>query len=297
MELALIFAVGWVSSHVFGEKRDEYEHSQDSHRDKYMRRLAAKHPHWSKARQSRYLQNAARRNAAGHLAYLFRHGWSSTFNDFVDGWKKAKDAHEEWKAEHPKDKPSRWQTLKAGWGDQAKRRQKTTADRTPKSAYVPDPEKPTPPKPTTDETDRTGGTESADDSATGPQLTDDLTRSAQIYTWPGTRAGAPINPAGSTNRSTTMEFNFDRTRTEMNGINEFTTRTLSVVEQIIADAMAGENLSRDTETMGHLASLQEALSNASAQATAVAASMTKHASGQEYANTGTAANTDYLRSS
>jgi hypothetical protein len=127
MEIAFIFAIGWVASHVFGEKRDEYAASQEGHRGKYLQKLRSDHPSWNHSRQEKYLRNATRRNALGHFAYLLRHGWSSTFNDFGDGWKKAKDAHEEWKSEHPKDKPGRWQMLKAGWADGDRQRKEAAA--------------------------------------------------------------------------------------------------------------------------------------------------------------------------
>jgi hypothetical protein len=69
-----------------------------------------------------------------------------------------------------------------------------------------------------------------------------------------------------------------------------------VIEQIIADAIAGD-MNKDPEAMGHLASLQEALSNVAAHANAFVDSVNKHASGQEYANSGHAAKTEYLQSS
>lgn len=127
MELAFIFCIGWVVSHAFGEKRDEYSASQEGHRDKYLAKLGRSHPSWGHARRERYLHNAARRNAAGHWAYLLRHGWSSTFNDFAHGWNNAKTAHGEWKAERPEDRPSPWRMLKSGWNDNSRRRKEEVA--------------------------------------------------------------------------------------------------------------------------------------------------------------------------
>jgi hypothetical protein len=142
---AAIFAIGWVMSHAFSEKRDEYGASQEAHREKYLTKLDKHHPSWGRARRERYLNNAARRNALGHFAYLLRHGWSSTFNDFAHGWKNAKTAHEEWKAEHPKDRPSRWQTLKNGWNDNGQRRREAAeAAAAEREAKADD----TPPEPT-----------------------------------------------------------------------------------------------------------------------------------------------------
>lgn len=303
MEIMFLFAAGWVLSHVFGEKRDEYEHAQDAHREKYMKRLGEKHPNWSQARRARYLQNAARRNALGHFAYLLRHGWSSTFNDFTHGWDKAKQAHKEWKAEHPKDgsKPSRWETFKAGWrtnkatrgAEKAKQQQAaTTSKPTPKPTPDPDDGKPAVPQ------QREEPNPTPKD---GPWLTDEQARDADILPWPSGKS-APANPtpgnnAGSTNGSTTVEYNFDASKAVIAQMGVDATAKLSVIEQIIADVMAAGDLKSDTETMSHLASLQEALSNVHAHAHAFIGSVNKHAAGQEYANTGHAASTEYLKSS
>lgn len=329
---AFVFALGWVASHAFGEKRDEYEHAQDAHREKYMNRLAQKHPHWSKARQARYLQNAARRNAAGHLAYLLRHGWSSTFNDFTHGWKTAKAAHEEWKAERAAngESPSPLQALKAGW-----RRNKATREAekakaapiepspAPTSAPAPDPhwrEKHdlenkyqryaelrrrsgsdlTPAQLVSEvDVDRDKAEELAQSwndrfqhENPEPAGTD---ADAKVLPITGRATKAPGNTAGSTNGSTTVEYSLDASKAAISEIGEYNGAKISVIEQIIADAIAG-NLSADTESMSHLANLQEALANVRAHANAFVDSVTKHAAGQEYANTGHAANTDYLKS-
>lgn len=293
---AFVFVLGWVASHAFGEKRDEYEHSQDAHREKYMRKLADKHPSWSKARQARYLQNAARRNALGHFAYLLRHGWSSTFNDFAHGWDKAKAAHEEWKAEHPKDdkKPSWWATFKAGIQKERATRyvEKAKAEPAqPKQAPTPAVTPPPVPAPTP---------AADDETETDPWLTDDEARDAQIFPWPAGKP-APANQtpgdnAGQTNGSTTVEYNLDATKAGISEIGQYATSKMSMIEQIVADAMAG-GMSADQEAMGLLASLNEALRNVAAYASAFVDSVNKHASGQEYANSGHAANTDYLKSS
>ena len=296
MEIMVIFAMGWVMSHAFGEKRDEYEHAQDAHREKYMRRLADKHPSWSKARQARYLQNATRRNAAGHLAYLLRHGWSSTFNDFVHGWDKAKAAHEEWKAEHPKGekKPGWWATLKAGWGTQKKTRD---AEKAKKAETQTPPEPPTPP---------TGGIPDPR-PVPEPEKTPDHDlwpgdEDAKVLPWqPRNRTNpnpkqTPGDKAGSTNGSTTMEYNLDASKAAISEIGNYTNSKISMIEQIIADAIAGD-MNKDPESMSHLANLQEALSNVTAHANAFVDGLNKHSGGQEYANTGHAASTSYLQSS
>lgn len=330
MEILFVFAAGWVLSHAFGEKRDEYERSQDAHREKYMRRLAEKHPNWSKARQARYLQNAARRNALGHLAYLLRHGWSSTFNDFAHGWKTAKVAHEEWKAERAAngDHPSVWETFKAGF----RRNKATRAAEKAKAAPVqPAPAPESAPEPNPSWREKHELEEQYQRYAelrrrSGSHLTPaQLVREVDVdqdkaeelaQSWsdryerenPGSESDAKIlpltsrttktpgNTAGSTDGSTTVEYNLDASKAAISEIGAFAVSKISMLEQIIADAIAGENLSRDTESMTHLANLQEALSNVRAHADAFVDSVTKHAAGQEYANTGHAANTDYLRS-
>lgn len=298
MELALIFAVGWVASHVFGEKRDEYSASQEKHRDKYLAKLDRNHPSWGRARREQYLRNAARRNALGHFAYLMRHGWSSTFNDFGEGWKKAKDAHEEWKNEHPKDgkKPGPWATFKAGWKDHWAKRPKSTGyyearpELSPKPVQNPEPDPPKN-KPAAD-TDAPAD----EPEKTGPWLTDDEARNAKVYPWP--TASTLGNSAGQTNRSTTVstEFNFDASQAIFNNIAQVNTGFASQLEQIEADAIAGGMIA-DKDYMILLSSLQEYIRGAIAQVNALGASANRHASGQEYANSGHAANTDYLRSS
>lgn len=315
MEILLIFCVGWVMSHAFGEKRDEYEHAQDAHREKYMKRLAEKHPSWSKTRQARYLQNASRRNALGHLAYLLRHGWSSTFNDFAHGWDKAKAAHEEWKAEHPKGdkKPGWWATFKAGWNDKSRRREEAAVEREKQAPRVPDPA-PTP-KPEKVQRCEWCGSEISEGNVREVvlhglpctvcpacykphdprQQTDKEASDAKVYPWPSNDQTSG-NTAGSTNGSTTVEYNLDASKAAINEIGAYGASKVSVIEQIIADAIAGD-MNADPEAMSHLASLQEALSNLTAHANAYVDSLNKHASGQEYANTGHAAKTDYLKSS
>jgi hypothetical protein len=343
MEVMLLFAAGWLMSHAFGEKRDEYERSQDAHRAQYMQRLAKKHPNWSTARQNRYLQNAARRNALGHFAYLLRHGWSATFNDFVHGWNHAKTAHEEWKAEHPNDRPGRRQMFKLGWRDNARRRKEAAeaaaaAKRAAETIDAPAPAKPEPADATPEMQrdllefqlarkekwleDSIEAFEKAKDEgqirpedeaehmanrARREQEIADLrkklgkpaaepTTTAKVLPLRGATSQAPGSTAGSTKGRSPVEFNYDATKAEMNNISEYVTGKLSVIEQIIADAIAGD-MNKDPETMSNLAGLQEALANANAHATAVGNSMGKHASGQEYANTGHAASTDYLKSS
>lgn len=296
MEIAFIFCVGWVLSQAFGEKRDEYSASQDAHREKYLAKLKNNHPSWGRARKERYLLNAARRNAAGHWAYLLRHGWSSTFNDIGDGWKNAKVAHEEWKNEHPKDgkKPGWLATLKAGWKDSMARRPKATGYYEPRPELTPEPTpnpEPDPPKgkPSTD-TD----TPADQPKTTDPWLDEDQARNARVYPWPNT--STPGGSAGPTNGSTAVEYNFDASKAAIGNIGNGVAGFSSTVEQIQADAIAG-GLNADTEAMTILSNLQEAIHNVMSLATAYVDNANKHQSGQEYANTGHAANTDYLRSS
>lgn len=294
MDILFIFAIGWVMSHAFSEKRDEYSAAQEGHRDKHLAKLKNNHPSWGHARRERYLQNAARRNALGHFAYLLRHGWSSTFNDLGDGWKNAKAAHEEWKNENPKDgkKVGRWATFKAGWKDSLARRPKATGyyearpDLTPEPTPNPEPDPPGG-KPTAEPVDDAPAT-------TDPWLDDDGARNARILPWPNT--STPGGSAGPTNGSTAVEYNFDASKAAIGNIGEGVASYASRVEQIQADAIAG-GLNADTEAMTILSSLQEAIQNVRALASAYVDNANKHQSGQEYANTGHAAKTDYLRSS
>lgn len=307
MEVAIIFAIGWVASHAFSEKRDEYSASQEAHREKYLAKLRQNHPSWGHARRERYLNNAARRNALGHFAYLLRHGWSSTFNDFGDGWKKAKAAHEEWKAERDKNgekKPGWLATFKAGWKNRWGRRAKATGYYEARPDLTPDGSKPssdvdiskpdgTPPGGGGGQPEPATGTQPS-----GPTTADGASDAQVVQLRPANNTTqAPGNTAGPTNGSTAVEYNLDASKAEINGIGEYVGSKVSVIEQIIADAMAGDNMTADTESMKHLANLQEALSNVRAHANAFVDSVNKHAAGQEYANTGHAAKTDYLKSS
>jgi hypothetical protein len=347
MDLIIIFAIGWVASHAFGEKRDEYSASQDAHREKYLAKLKNNHPSWGRARQERYLHNAARRNALGHFAYLLRHGWSSTFNDFGDGWKKAKAAHEEWKSGNPKDgkKLSRWATFKAGWKDSLDRRPKATGYYEARPDLTPEAPEPTwtavDVKPDRDrehdermlaakeeahrlmlesfpkvrddltedelaehlrnrrrlEGDIANLRQTLGKPAADPWLDDDQARDAKILPWTGT--SAPGDTAGSTNGSTAVastEFNFDASKGIISHIGQTTGGFASQLEQVEADAIAG-GLGSDTAAMSILSNLQETLRNARALADAYVDNANKHQSGQEYANSGHAASTDYLRSS
>jgi hypothetical protein len=301
MELVFIFAVGWVASHVFAEKSAEYSASQEAHRDKYLSRLHNEHPSWSRARKERYLQNAARRNAFGHFAYLLRHGWSSTFSDIGDGWKKAKAAHEEWSKENPRDgeRPSRWRTLKAGWKDRWDRRPKASGYYEARPDLTPD------------KTDAaTGGTKGPDDTPPDGPGKPDAEQAGE--TQKGDAEVVPIRPtktdptcnaaqtpgdnAGSTNGSTAVEYNFDASKTVVGQIGEDAIAKASTLEQVSADAMAG-GLSADNESMSHLAGLQEALSNVTALSSAFVSSLDKHQGGKEYADSGHAAKTEYVKSS
>jgi hypothetical protein len=291
MSYAFIFCVGWVVSHAFGEKRDEYSASQEAHRDKYLAKLDRNHPSWGRARREKYLRNAAGRNTLGHFAYLLRHGWSSTFNDFGEGWKRAKEAHEEWRAENPKGRPGRWRTFKAGWKDRWSRRPK--ADEA-KAAPEPTPSPEPPPTP-----------EPADDApkATKSWLNEDEARSAQILPWPNTPA--PGDKAGSTNgepvnntmTSTTGEaHNLDDVRRNSAAFVIDVTKVLFAADQLLADTM--RFASKDRESIALLQQNIEGLNNVIAGFSKMPASLSKHAPGEEYASQQHSVdNIDALRSS
>ena len=280
MDLVILFAIGWVASHAFSEKRDEYSAAQEAHRDRYLAKLAHNHPSWGRARRERYLQNAARRNALGHFAYLLRHGWSSTFNDFGNGWKKAKKAHEEWKAERDQNdkKPGWWATFKAGWKDRWARRPKATSYYEPRPDLTPE-SKPEP------------GTNGAKPGTAKPQAEP---------TWPGKISIVTDTITGSvrpTNGRTPMEApNLDAARAALNAKATAYRTDASGTEQLTADMIAG-GMAADQDTMNHIAAMNEALATAAAHADAASGGLGKHQAGQEYANSGHAAKTDYLKSS
>jgi hypothetical protein len=319
MEIVIIFCVGWVMSHAFGEKRDEYEHAQDAHREKYMRKLADKHPNWSKTRQARYLQNAARRNALGHIAYLFRHGWSSTFNDIVHGWNNAKAAHEEWKAERPKDgkEPSPWQTFKAGWKDKSRRREEAAVEREKQASRVPD-SVPTP-KPKLAKRCKWCGNEIAsgqdnevvlqglplavcpacykrhnldkqhasDKQTADPQPTGEEAGDAKVYSWPsnnqtsGNTAG-PTNGAPVTTTITAGEAgSIEDVRQNSAGFVQTLQQVHAAADQLLADAL--RFASKDRESLAILENGIEQLNNVIATFGRMPASLGKHIDGEEYA--------------
>jgi hypothetical protein len=284
MELAVIFAIGWVMSHAFSEKRDEYSASQDAHRERYLAKLKRDHPSWGHARRERYLQNAARRNALGHFAYLLRHGWSSTFNDIGEGWKKAREAHEEWRNEHPKGAKKRgwFATLKAGWKDRWARRPKSTGYYEPRPDLTPEPKREPKPQPETN---------NAKPIPAKPQAEP---------VWPGKVTVVTDTITGSTeptNGRTPMEApNLDAARSALNAKATAYRTDASSTEQLTADMIAG-GMGADQDTMNHIAAMNEALATAAAHADAASGGLSKHQSGQEYANSGHAAKTEYLRTS
>jgi hypothetical protein len=299
MEILFIFAAGWVLSHAFSEKRDEYQAAQDAHREKYLDRLNRRHPSWTRARKERYLQNAARRNALGHMAYLLRHGWSSTFNDVHHGWKNAKAAHEEWKAEREAngEKPGWWQTFKAGWKKRWAERKKTADKRANESkGDRPDPTPDPEPTPKKEEEDNK---ETPKQPGAPPESNGD----ASVHTlhpktnWQDQTKSTSGGTAGSTDGSTSMEApNLDAARASVQQEGAKAASSAAGLEQVSADVMAG-GLGADSESMQHLTNMQEALRNAAAYGEAFATSTGKHSAGQEYANTGHAAKTEFLKSS
>lgn len=289
--MVFIFAIGWVAKHVFAEKADEYSAAQEAHRGKYLAKLDRNHPSWGRARREQYLRNAARRNAFGHIAYLLRHGWSSTFNDIGDGWKKAKAAHEEWLAEHPKDKASRLQMFKAGWRDRTKRWKSAIQERVSRAAEAVGAKPQDQPAP--EATDRSR--QPLDGWRKEPLdgwLDDDAARDAKIVPWPTT----PGRTAGPTNGRTPMEApNLDAARAALNAKATAYRTDASSTEQLTADMIAG-GMNADQDTMNHIAAMNEALATAAAHADAASGGLSKHQSGQEYANSGIAAKTDFLKS-
>jgi hypothetical protein len=286
MEFLFIFCVGWVLSHALNEKANEYSAAQEAHRDKYLARLNRDHPSWDRSRRERYLRNAARRNAGGHFAYLLRHGWSSTFNDFGEGWKKAKDAHEEWRKDHPKggEKPSRWATFKAGWKDRWDRRPKDEEPRnTNEPTPTPDPE-PTKTPPPPEQPEQAPETE--------PWLTDEEAADAEIYPWPAQNPAnttTPGNNAGSTNGAPVPATINAGEATNLDDVRRNSASFVNTLNQVhaAADQLLADTLrfaSKDRESRARLERGLEAINNAMAEFGGMPQSLKKHQEGEEYAN-------------
>ncbi|GAA4626789.1 hypothetical protein GCM10023196_036470 [Actinoallomurus vinaceus] len=310
MDFVIVFCIGWVLRHAFDEKTDEYRHSQEAQRERYLAQLSKRHPTWDGERKERYLKNAARRQAAGHFAYLLRHGWWSTGADIVQGWEAAKAEHEQWREEHPKgDKPSRWRTFQAGW-----KRAKETRPETPKrpeqprmpepsTTLKPDPA-PTAERPSPEPTPATSDDQAVPVSGkTHRWLSDEEARDAEVLPRPSQadfpeHATTPGAPAGPTNGSSTpMEApKLVAARAAVNQVRAQVATLAAGLEQVKADAMVG-GLASDSESMATLVRLEETLNTAVAHANAfVTGSTARHQDGEEYANREHAVtNIDYLK--
>lgn len=294
MGLLIIFAVGWVLCHVAEGRTAEFRESQRAHRKETLKDLKRKHPAWDRNRRERSLKNAARRNAGGHLAYQVRHGWFPAFADLRDGYRTARDGHEEWRSRRDAGQDTRG-AFRAGWWDALKRkraeREAKNADRrgpdddpaptdgrdpepAPKATPPPSPSEPAPAPP-----------EPAPAAKTG-----DHPDAEVIPIKSGTASG-------STDGGTPVEApNLDAAKTVVGDVGIWANIKALGLEQVAADAMAG-GLGADSESMRLLANCQEALNSASGFAGAFVASTAKHAPGQEYADSGHAAKTEYVKSS
>ena len=290
MGLLIIFAVGWVMCHISEGRTAEYRESQKAHRKKALKDLKRKHPSWDRERRERSLKNAARRNAVGHLAYQFRHGWIPAWQDFRHGYRTAREGHEEWRREHPDEAAMAgwWATFKAGL-----RRARRKVGGGPK----PDPD-PTSPS--------TGGTEPAVDTPRPSTPSPDEPIPLRRPRRPGgasTRTGRSAGPTDRREPMTTPSSssgearNLDGIRGAAADFNGTLAGTASGAETLAASAMS-MGLDKDPETMAHIAAGQEALNTAMAHFGSLPGSLAKHAGGEEYAGSGHAvSDIDALKSS
>lgn len=283
-----LFMVVWLIRGAWDGKVAEFRASQAHVREQVDQR----HPHAPKERREQMVRNAARRNTIGFGLYQLRHGWPALWTAVADGWDDARRGHQEWldrreQAGEPR-RPGWRETVREAW---RRRRNTPEAETTePESGEAKPTPRPEPPKPS-------GGGKPAPEPQQPPT--------------PATTGGRPAGPPPipepvvphlrpvPQQRPTggSMEApNLDAARQAITAAASSAGAITSGLEQVIADMIAG-GMSNDQQTMSRIAAMQEALNDAQAYGSAAVASMGRHASGQEYADTGHAARTEYLKTS
>lgn len=297
MPFLVIFVIGWVMCHISEGRTAEFRASQKAHRKAALKDLKRKHPTWDRERRERSLKNSARRNAAGHLAYQLRHGWFPTFADLRDGYRTARDGHDQWRGRRADGQGTR-NPFWAGWRG-AHDRKKAEREAAEKDGRGPD-DDPTPTPGRDPEPEPAAKTTPPPAPSNPAPAPPEPSPAAQADDRPDAEV-IPIkssgNASGSTNGGTAVEApSLDAAKAALADVGQWASTKSSGLEQVAADAMAG-GLGADGESMKLLANCQEALNSAAGFASAFVASTAKHAPGQEYADSGHAAKTEYVKSS
>jgi hypothetical protein len=278
MELLLIYVVVYIVGNAWDAKAAEYGASQQAAHDRIDRR----YPNASPARKEQLLKRAGRRQAAGFAAYQMRHGWPSLRIAIHKGWKDARTSHEEWLADTT-DRPAARDAARHAWDtSRPNKRAKQTEQPQPQPPRDPDPQaapEPTRPDP---------AAKSAQPDTAEPKAKD-----AKVV--PFVKPGQPSQPQ-STGGTMSEAPNLDAVRAAAQQESQRLGERVSAWEQIIADMLAG-GMAKDKEAMAAVAGLQEALNNAQALAASIIGTFGKHEGGEEYANSGHAAKTEYLQRS
>lgn len=285
MELLIIFLIVRVVGNAWDAKVAEFRASQSHVRAEINR----KYPNAPKDRREQMVRNAARRNTIGYAAYQLRHGFPALWGAFHTGWLDAREGHDEWIKRREKS----GETGRPGWREQVKEawngRNKPEAERVEPEVAKPQQPEPEPPTPS-------GGKppEQPQAAADTTPKTDNRPPDTADTEAPHLRPVPDIRPTGGT--ATVEAPNYDAAKAAISNAGAAAGTTASNLEQTVADMLAG-GMGADQATMGHIANMQEALATAQAHATAAVASMGKHSSGKEYADTGHAARTEWLKTS
>lgn len=278
MEIVLIFFTVRILGAMWDAKVGEFRISQRETR----KRINQQFPHASKDRREQMVRNAARRNAAGYGFYQLRHGFPSLWSALRDGYADARDNHEAWREDHADG--TYWRRMREAAQDAWNRRRSA--------------------RPVADPWTWTDPPEPAAQGAAPdpvPALPQPVPRPAEPDPTPRPYAEViPIrlvppqprstNPTGDTVEAPNIEAARQAAADEAAHLGA----RVSGWEQLIADLMAG-GMGNDTQSMGLASQVMEHLASAQAAAAAFVASLNKHDSGVEYANSGIATKTEFLQ--
>jgi hypothetical protein len=277
MEFLIIFLAVRLFGSAWDSKVDEYRSTQRETRKQINQRF----PNASKDRRDQMVRNANRRKAAGYGFYQLRHGFPSLWTAVNDGWSDAREGHDAWSKRQAESdvKPRLRDAAREAWSGRKPRielapvPEPTPASRPTPEAKAPEAvPAPQPPKPTQPESAPT---------ADG--------QGAKVFPF---KQPVPINTTtpGETVEAPNIEAARQNAATEVAQLGA----RVSGWDQMMADLMAG-GMGNDPQVMALAAQVQEHLSNAQAAAAAFIARLNAHAAGEEYANSGSAAKTEFLQ--
>lgn len=287
MEIVIAFIAAWIIKSVWEDKSADFHGSKAE----VAKRINQAHPNWSKERRQAAVRNAQRRHGAGWVGYQLRHGWIPMFGDIADGFRAARIAHADWKANRPPEPDGWWQKVKGAWKSgwagaksAAASKAKAAASKV-KDAATGD----TSPKDAPDAPDATRTPDPADNGtkpysptpAPGPQP-----KPAGTGRTPENNPGGPMS--GETG-------GYAGAQQFTDNVGQSLTQFEASVEQYEADIIAG-GLGNDPAAMATLAQMREGLETAKAGAGGHQAALNSHEQGAEYAQTkgDAAAKTEWL---